>query len=248
MNKIFLALSLAALAAAAAHAQSETLAFGARAFETQAEASILPLRPADAFAGVAECGTLDIKTIRPWTLEEASRLARPCLKGVGAKYSASLTLEAGLIAAASEGRPMKPGLILKTDVVQGSKAYHDLVSSLAHRAGTILGHRVLLLARGEIAPASVSAVQNALKQCIVMAVVRDINTSADFVKIYGSCLTRNPDLKIDELRPGAGLTVNMKTEQDAKTVDALNGFVTVNAGKGPVSIMIIAYGAQAAMP
>ena len=81
-----------------------------------------------------------------------------------------------------------------------------------------------------------------------MTVVRDINTSADFVKIYGSCLTRNPALKIDELRPGAGLTVNMKTEQDPKTVEALNGFVTVNAGKGPVSVMIIAYGAKVAMP
>jgi hypothetical protein len=107
---------------------------------------------------------------------------------------------------------------------------------------------VLLLARGEIAPSSVSAVQDALKQCIVMTVVRDIDTSADFVKIYGTCLTRNKVLKIDELRAGAGLTVNMKTEVDAKTVEALNGFVTVNAGRGPVSVMIVAFGAQAAMP
>jgi hypothetical protein len=244
MNKIFLSLSLAALAAAAASAQSqsETLAFGAGAFESEAAAAILPLRPVDAFAGVAECGTLDIKTIRPWSLDEAARLANPCLKGVGAKYSVSMKLEAGLLEAA------KPGLLLKTDLVPGSKAHHDLVTTLARRAGQLLGHRVLLLSRGEVAPSSVSSVQEALKSCIVMTVVRDINTSADFVKIYGSCLTRNRSLKIDELRPGAGLTVNMKTEQDPKTVEALNGFVTVNAGKGPVSLMIIAYGAQVAMP
>jgi hypothetical protein len=248
MNKIILSLALAGLAASAAHAQSETLASGARDFEAQAEAAILPLRPADAFAGVAECGTLDIKTLRPWTLEEASELANPCLKAVGAKYSAALELEGGLIETATQGSPMKPGLILKTDVVRGSKTYSDLVTSLERRAGRLMGHRVLLLTRGEVAPSSVSAVQSALKQCIMTTVVRDISTSADFVKIYGSCLTRNKDLKIDEIRPGSGLTVNMKTEQDAISVEALNGFATVNAGKGPVTVMIIAYGAQVAMP
>ncbi|MFI5349603.1 MAG: hypothetical protein ACHQ2Z_08675 [Elusimicrobiota bacterium] len=248
MNKIFIALSLAALAASAAHSQSEVVAFGARSFESMAEAAVMPLRPADAFAGVAECGTLDIKTIRPWSLEEAAYKANPCLKAVGAKYSAVIKAEAGLVEAASQGRPMKPGLILKTDLVAGSQAYRDLSTSLARRSNQLLGHRVLLLARGEAAPASVSAVQDALKQCMIMTVVRDINTSADFVQIYGTCLTRNKALKIDELRAGAGLTVNMKTEQDANTVEALNGFVTVNAGRGPVSVMIIAYGAKVAMP
>ena len=248
MNKILLTLPLVALAAAAAHAQSEALALGARAFEAQAEAAILPMAPADAFSGVGTCGTLDIKTIRPWTLEEASGLANPCLKAVGAKYSASMELEAGIVAAATEGRPMKPGLILKTDIVPGTKAHRDLASSLERRGGRILGHPVRLLTRGEDAPASVSAAQDALKRCVMADVVRDIRTSADFVAVYGSCLIKNPDLKIDELRPGPGLTVGMKTGQDEKSVMALNGFVTVDAGRGPVSIMIIAYSAQAAMP
>ena len=247
MNKIFMTLSLVALAAAA-HAQSESLSFGARAFEAQAEEAILPMIPADAFAGVGACGTLDIKTIRPWTLEEASDLATPCLKAVGAKYSATLEIEAGQLAIATEGQPLKPGLILKTDIVPGSKADRDLVSSLERRDGRLLGHRVLLLTRGEVAPSSVSAVQAALHQCIMTTVVRDLQTGADFIKIYGSCLTHNPDLKIDELRPGSGLTVDMKTEADVKSVEALNGFATVNAGKGPVTVMIIAYGAQVAMP
>ena len=43
------------------------------------------------------------------------------------------------------------------------------------------------------------------------------------------------------------VTVNV-LKQDPKTVEALNGFVTVNAGKGPVAVMIVAYGAQVAMP
>lgn len=247
MNKILLTLSLAALASSA-RAQSEALALSARAFDASAAAAISPFILEDSFAGLGACGILDIKTIRAWTLDEASDMAAPCLKAVGARYSTDMTLKGGLISIATEGAPIKPGLILKTDLVPGSKAHRELVSSLERRHNELLGHQVRLLTRGEVAPTSISAVQEALKQCIMTTVVRDIQTGADFVKIYGSCLTKNPDLKIDELRAGRGLTVDMKTEQTSKGVEALNGFVTVNVGKGPVSVMIIAYGSQTAMP
>jgi hypothetical protein len=238
MNKLLLALAVAALASSAR----------AQSFEASAEAAVAPFILEDSFAGLPDCGILDIKTIRAWTLDEAADMAAPCLKAVGARYSADMTLKGGLLSVASEGAPVKPGLILKTDLVPGSKAHRDLLASLERRRDELLGHRVRVLTRGEVAPSSVSAVQEALKQCLMTTVVRDIQTGADFVKIYGSCLTRNPDLKIAELRAGRGLTVDMKTEQDSKGVEALNGFVTVNAGKGPVSVMIIAYGAQTAMP
>jgi hypothetical protein len=248
MKKIFLTLSIVVIAAAAARAQSEALALSARAFDAQAAEALRPFILEDSFAGVAACSILDVKTIRAWSLDEASDLANPCLKAVGLKYAAHMTMQAGLLSVATEGHPLKPGLILKTDLVPGSKAHRDLAASLERRQGRLLGHQVRLLTRGEVAPSSVSAVQEALKQCIMTTVVRDIQNGADFVKIYGSCLTKNPDLKIDELRAGAGLTVSMKTEQTSKGVEALNGFVTVNAGKGPVQVMIIAYGAQVAMP
>lgn len=238
MNKIFLTL-IAALAAVSASAQS---------FEAATEASIQPFILEDSFAGVGECGVLDIKTIRAWTLDEAADLANPCLKAVGAKYQASLILQGGFLTAATVGQPALPGLILKTDLVPASKPHRDLVASLARRHNQILGHQVRLLVRGEAAPASVSAVQEALKSCIMTTVIRDIQTSDDFVKIYGRCLVKNPDLKISEIRPASGLTVTMKTEQNEMGVEALNGFVTVNAGKGPVQIMVVAYGAQVAMP
>ena len=247
MNKILLTLSLAVLASAA-RAQSEALALSARAFDASAESAISPFILEDSFAGIGACGILDAKTIRAWTLDEASDIAAPCLKAVGARYSAQMSIKGGLISLATESAPVKPGLILKTDLIPGSKAHRDLVASLARRRGQLLGHQVRLLTRGEVAPSSVSAVQAALKQCIMTTVVRDIESGADFVKIYGSCLTKNPDLKIDELRAGRGLSVDMKTEQAPKDVEALNGFVTVNAGKGPVSVMIVAYGAQVAMP
>ena len=75
-------------------------------------------------------------------------------------------------------------------------------------------------------------------------VVRDIQTSGDFVRVYGRRLTRDPDLKIDEVLPGEGMTVLLKTAQAPVGVAALNGFVTVNAGKGPVQLMVVAYAAR----
>lgn len=242
MNKILLTLCFAALAAGAARAQSEAVALSGRSFEAQAADAIRPFVLEDSFAGVAACDVLDAKTFRAWTLDEASKLSVPCLQAVGRKYSAEMTMQAGLLASA----PARPGLILKTDLVPGSKAQRDLLASIDRRGGRLLGHPVRVLTRGEVLPASVSAVQQALHQCILTTVVRDISSGADFVKIYGSCLTRNPDLKIAELRAGAGLTVEVKTERTDKDAEALNGFVTVNAGKGPVQVMIIASGAQAA--
>lgn len=247
MNNLFLALAAATLSVTAS-AQTESLALQARAFEANAAAAVALVAPADAFAGVGACGTLDIKSFRAWTLEEAADLANPCLKAVGAKYQNTMVLQAGFLTAATESRPSTPGLILKTDLVPGSQAHRDLASSLARRQNEILGHPVRLLLRGEVAPASISAVQAALRQCIMTTVVRDIQNSGDFVNIYGRCLTRNPDLKIDEIRPGEGMTVTLKTEQAPAGVEALNGFVTVNAGKGPVQIMVVAYAAQVAMP
>jgi hypothetical protein len=248
MNKLFLALAAATLAVSAAAAQSESVAFQAGGFDAAAAGAVQPFILEDSFAGIGACGVLDIKTIRAWTLDEAADLAAPCMKAVGAKYASDMVLKGGFLAASTLGEPATPGLVLKTDLIPGSKPHRDLVASLARRRNELLGHQVLLLVRGEAAPSSVSAVQEALKSCIMTTVVRDIQTSDDFVKIYGRCLVRNADLKIDEIRPGAGLTVTLKTEQNDKGVEALNGFVTVNAGKGPVQIMVIAYGAQVAMP
>jgi hypothetical protein len=245
MNKLLLALAAATLAVSAS-AQSEVLALRARAFEASAAQSISPFVLEDSFAGVGACGILDIKSFRAFTLDEAADMANPCLKAVGAKYSSDMLLQGGFLAPADAGAPARTGLILKTDLVPGSKPHRDLVASLARRRNQILGHTVRILTRGEVAPQSVSAVQDAIKSCILITVVRDIQTSADFVKIYGRCLVKNPDLKIEEIRPTDGMTVALKTSSAEKAVEALNGFVTVNAGKGPVQLMVVASGVPAA--
>jgi|GEM_PF-1778252 len=248
MNKIFLA-AAAILAASAASAQSESAANIGRAFETQAGGAIQNFIPVDAFAGLEACRVLDQVNIRAWTLPEAQAHAAPCLEAVGRRLSAKVAAETGFTALDAQGRPSQPGLIITTDLTPGSMTHRDLVVSLEKRGNRLLGQPARLLARGEIAPEAVSAVQETLKHCIVVDVVRPIDSGADFVKYYGKCLVKDPALQITDVRPGDGLTVTMLTRQTSPVaVDSLNGFVTVNSGEGPVRVMLVAYGANFAMP
>lgn len=238
MKKIFLA--VAALAAAAN--------LSAQSFESQVVDSLRPFILEDAFAEVGACGVLDIKTIRPFNLEEAADLVKPCMDGVAKKYAAKAVTEAGFLSAPQSGLPGKAGLLIKTDMTAGSKAHRDLVASISRRDGRLLGHLTKVLTKDETAPASISVLQKSIDSCMLLTVVREVRSGHDFVKIYGKCLTKNPDLKITEIRPGDGLTVTLKTEAEGAQVEAYNGFLTVNAGKGPVQVMVVAYGPQVYLP
>lgn len=238
MKKTFLV--LAALAAATV--------VSAQQFESQVEDSLHPFVAEDAFAGVPACGVLDIKTIRPFNLDEATDLVGPCLEAVAKNYSAKATVEPGFLSAPQSGQPGKAGLLIKTTLVPGSKGHRDLVASLARRQGRLLGHVVKVLTKDELAPASMSTLQKAIDGCMLLTVVRDVRSGEDFVKIYGKCLTRDAELKIKEVRAAEGLAVTVKTDATGAQVEAYNGFVTVNAGKGPVKVMVVAYGAQIALP
>ncbi len=238
MKKTFLV--LAALAAAAT--------LRAQSFESQIVDSLRPFILEDAFAEVGACGVLDIKTIRPFNLDEAADLVKPCMDGVAAKYAARVVTEAGFLSAPQSGMPGKSGLLIKTDMTAGSKAHRDLAASISRREGRLLGHLTKVLTKDETAPSAVSVLQKAIDGCMLLTVVRDVRSGHDFVKIYGKCLTKNPDLKITEIRPGDGLSVTLKTEADGEQVEAYNGFLTVNAGKGPVQVMVVAYGPQVYLP
>jgi hypothetical protein len=248
MKKIFLAVA-ASLAVTAASAQSEAASSTGRAFETMAGGAIQNYFPIDAFAGLEACRVLDQVNIRAWTLPEAQAHAAPCLEAVGRRFSARVEAETGFLATDAAGKPSQPGLLIKADVLPGSMSHRDLVVSLEKRGGRLLGQPVRLIARGEIAPEAVSAVQESLKRCIVVDVVRPIGSGEDFVKYYGRCLTADPSLQLIAVRPGAGLTVTMQTRQTSPVaVDSLNGYVTVNAGAGPVRVMVVAYGANYSLP
>ncbi len=241
-----LALTLAASAASAA-GFSESLWTGAGAFEAAVEAA-QPAPAADAFAGVEACSILDIKSIRAISLDEASEMAAPCIVATLAKYQANGELKAGFLSATSHGGEDRSGLLIKTDLPLGSQGLRDLAAALARREDRILGHRVRVLRQGETEPASISALQGALTSCMMPTVVRDLRTGEDFVRIYGRCLTRNADLKINEVRGGEGLSIIVQTEADRAAIEAYNGFVTVNAGRGPVTLMVQAHGMRIALP
>ncbi|MBI5245771.1 MAG: hypothetical protein HY923_01210 [Elusimicrobia bacterium] len=238
MNKTFFVIAALSLSTFA----------GAQSFETQVEDSLKPFVAEDAFAGVPACGVLDIKTIRPFNLDEASDLVNPCLQAVAKKYSATFVAEGGFLSAPQSGRPGTTGLLIKTDLTAGSKGHRDLVASLAHRDGRLLGHVTKVLTAGEPAPAAISSLQKAIEGCMLLTVVRDVRSGDDFVKIYGKCLTRDAELKITEIRPAEGLAVTLKTSATNEQVESYNGFVTVNAGKGPVKVMVVAYGANVYLP
>ena len=238
MKKIFLILATCAAA----------VTLRAQSFEDMAAASAQTFAAEDAFAGVAACDVLNRINIHPYSLDEAAELVKPCIAAAARKYAVTAAAEVGFVAMAEIDKPSKAGLIIKTDLLPGSKGHRDWALALARRGGRLLGHLVKLLVKNEVAPAAVSSLQKGLESCMIMTVVRDIKNGDDFVKIYGSCLTGNPDLKIKEIRAAEGMTVTVKTEAAPAQVEAYNGFITVNAGKGPVSVMVAAYGAQIFFP
>lgn len=236
MKKIFLILATCATA----------VTLRAQSFEDMAAASIAPFATEDAFA-ISACGVLDIKNINPHSIDEAAALIRPCIAAAAGNYAISAVSEVGFVSMEA-GKPSKAGLIIKTNLLPGSKGHRDWAYALARRGGRLLGHVVKLLVKNEVAPAAVSTLQQGLESCMLASVVRDIRNGDDFVNIYGSCLTSNPDLKIKEVRAAEGMAVTIKTEADPSKIEGYNGFITVDAGKGPVSIMIAAYGSQNFIP
>ena len=238
MKKTFLAFAALMLAVSAR----------SQAFESQVVDGLKPFVADDAFAGVGECGVLDIKTIRAIPLDEAADMIKPCIDGVARKYAAQAATETGFVSAPQSGQPGKAGLLIKTDLAPGSKGHRDLTLALSRRDGRLLGHVTKLMTRNETAPASLSTLQKAIDGCMLLTVVREVRSGADFVKIYGGCLTKDASLKIKEIRPADGLAVTVKTEATGPVVEAYNGFVTVNAGKGPVQVMVVAYGSQVFLP
>jgi hypothetical protein len=248
MNNTFsLALALACAASPAAAGVSEAFRASAASFDAGVEAA-QPAPAADAFAGVGECGILDIKSFRPIPLDEASDMAAPCVAAVLAKYHAAGELKVGFVLDTAQDGQDRSGLLLKSDLPLGSQGLRDLQRGLELRDGRLLGHRVRVLRRGELEPASISAIQGALQSCMLPTVVRDLRNGDDFVSIYGRCLTRNAALKINDVRGGDGLSIIVQSDADGPTLSSYNGFVTVNAGRGPVTVMVQAYGLRIALP
>ena len=241
MNKIFLALAAAALSVPAA-AQSETLSLGARGFESIANQAIQGHFLRDSFGGIPECAIVDAPAFRPWTLTEARRELAPCFEAGSRRYQSRVAVGVGFVTSNMDGKAAQAGLVIETALAPGGEADRALNMSIARRGGKLMGQPVRVLARGEEALAPVSALQNAVERCMTVDVVRPLRDGADFLGIYGDCLTSDRALGIRALRPAGGLAVAV--DADSSSSSALNGYVTANAGEGPVRVMVFVDGGR----
>jgi hypothetical protein len=213
----------------------------AEGFEMGVAQALGQFKPKDAFAVSAACGVVDAKTFRAYSLSEAVSVLKPCLREVSLSYK----VKAVARVEASENQ-----IVILLD---GADAIRDFNHALSLRHGQLLGHpakvkrafshadfRALQNPEAEVAH---SSIQDVVDTCMISTVVRKVQNGDDFIKIYGRCILSSKDLKVQELRSSNGhtLAVNVLTKANQDVVEALNGTVTVNAGTGPVDVLIIAY-------
>ena len=194
----------------------------------------LPAAPKDPFEGVAACEVLDAQFFKPLTLEEAVDALKPCADAA----LGSAAVRPALLPAAGAASSGELGIAVATELVPGSPEQRGLAAALAKRGGRVLGHPARAYAKGQPLPPKPSALQSTLDSCMVLTVVRRLKTSTEFVNIYGSCLTREKTLAIDSVVPGQGMSVTTLTRADQAAAESYDGFVTVNAGTGPVHVLV----------
>lgn len=249
-----LAITVAAFAliASRSHAgQSERLVQEGRAFNASVNQVLIPFQAKDVFRLVPQCGMLDIKTIRPFSLKEAFELLNPCIEGINSRYGVSLKARPGIVSLSAGIKGGVPGIVIETGAAPIiSPVMRDLNHALSNRDHRIFGHPVRVIREGVIRPLSQSVVQQSIDRCMLPTVVRRIRNSADFLKIYGGCITGDKSLKVLEMRPWSGddLVVTIQSAADRLVIESLNGTVSVNPGHGPVSVMIVAYPKRIYLP
>ncbi|MFA6003451.1 MAG: hypothetical protein WC881_05220 [Elusimicrobiota bacterium] len=210
-------------------------------FNAAVESALTAYRPRDIFAAETSCAILDIKTFQPFSLPETLRQVEPCLRAVSARHALALTAEPGAVAGSKPGAAL--GIILRTREASAlSSGMRDLSHSLDIRGWRLLGHQVAVRRSGQPEAFARSAAQKALDQCVLLAMVREIKTSEDFIRYYGRCITRDPALKVRDIQPWPGqeLGVTLTCAASEPETRSLNGIVAVNAGMGPVQIRILA--------
>lgn len=181
--------------------------------------------PKDVFSDVPECGVVDALPFRPYTLPEAVALLEPCLKAFSALYDVELSAKA----------EMDRGILIEARRVYGTPVLKDLDRSLNIRDQRLMGFPVLVRSR--------SVVQDALDRCFLPMVIREIESSEDFLSFYGGCIKQDAGLQVLSIGPAAGRNFAVALVSSAKSpvLEGLNGDVVINAGGGPVKIAVLAY-------
>ena len=261
MNQGLIA-ALAVFAAAAVNAQEVPVFryLPEPAFETIVAKSIEPLKSKDAFAGLAECAVVDARTFKPVTSAEAEQMLAPCVQGVSKRYNQPVRVERMAQQKEESMGVQIEGLALYVPehVAVTDALMRDLNHALTARGGRILGHPVVVRRAplpSENKPAfgpglqTKSALQNTLDGCMHAQVTRRIESSEQFIALYGRCIILDSKLRVSDVRPAAGrpLGVTLQSGADDTVVRSLNGLVRVDAENGPVVLSVVAYSERVAL-
>jgi hypothetical protein len=205
------------------------------------------IKPMDAFSGVEACKIIDVKFIKAPTLEEAVKLMAPCLDSVSATYGVKVTIRQGTPATPENEMGVQVQMLL-LEVPQGttitSPVMKDLNRALSARKSRLFGHQTMVVR----AEPQITA-QKALDVCILPTVVRQIQSGADFIKFYGTCLKKTAEFQITDMQPWPGkrLGVIVTTKAPKLVQDRLTTPVMVDGAEGPVVVELVAYSAPVAL-
>lgn len=216
-------------------------------FELSIGRAIASVKPADAFASSAECAVVDARFIQPVPIEQAEKLLGPCLSALSARYGADLAARRGTLAreGAMSTQVQVLKIIVPQSISQASPVMRDLNESLKTRNNRLLGHAAIVerAADRTVNAMNTAPAQKALDDCMIPTVVRKIESGADFIKYYGSCLAQAARLRIVDMRQSEAhkLGVVLVSGAERPVVAALTGPVSVIAANGMVQVQLLAY-------
>lgn len=208
-------------------------------FDGMISRAVEGVKPHDAFSGVAACQVADAKFLKPVSLDEARQMLQPCLSAISASYGKPVSVKTGTLS--QEGRVNAQVEVLMLQVPTGTGAMtpvmKDLNKAISDRGGKLLGHPAVVVAAERTTP------QEALNECILPMVVREISSGADFIKAYGVCLRKIPEFGIVEMQqwPNKPLGVILLTKADKPVAESLTTSVQVSSAEGPVKVELVAY-------
>ncbi len=209
-------------------------------FDSAIGREIAMVKPHDAFEGVSACRVVDAQFFQPVAMAEARKMLAPCVKAVSATYGTRVTVQEGTVAPQA-GRMSAQVEVLMLQVPAGtgveSSVMKDLNRAVSLRGGRLLGHPVVVV------PAERKTPQQALNECVLPMVVRDVANGDDFIRYYGGCLRRVAEFGIVEMQqsPSTPLGVMLLTRGDQPTIQSLTTSVQVPSQNGPVKVELIAY-------
>ncbi len=245
MKRQLLFAALLALAASAAAQETPIRYMPEPDFDGIIARTLEGVKPHDAFEGVAACRVADAQFIKPVSLEEARQLLAPCVAALTATYGKRVAIGEGTVSAQGRMSAQVEVLMLEVPAGTGVEApvMKDLNKAVAARGGRLLGHPAVVVAEQRKTP------QEALNECILPMVVREISTGADFIKAYGVCLRKIPEFGIVEMQPWPSkpLGVILLTKADHPVAESLTTAVEVSSLEGPVKVELIAYASTTAL-